>query len=94
MFSEGKIFKINNFRVANNNVIIFDSQQKQLNKSKEFINGLLDKEIKKGTLKTEEKSKIQSNFSLTEDINSFKNADFIVEVNYFAFFYSNCHVGS
>lgn len=51
-----------------------------MNKSKEFINGLLDKEIKKGTLKPEEKSNIQNNFSMTEDLNSFKNADFIVEV--------------
>jgi len=69
-----------NFRVADNDVIIYDTNQKQLNKSKEFIDGLLEKEIKKGTLKAEDKSRIQNNFSLTEDLQSFKNADFIVEV--------------
>jgi 3-hydroxyacyl-CoA dehydrogenase len=50
---------------------------------------LLDKEIKKGSLKAEEKSKIHENFSLTDDLNSFKNVDFIVEVKMFIHFNLN-----
>ena len=52
-----------------------------MEKSKNFIEGLLDKEIKKFTLKPEEKYSIQNNFTFTDDLNSFKNTDFIIEVN-------------
>lgn len=64
-------------------MIIYDTQAKQLKKSKDFIDNLLDKEVKKGSLKIEDKGKIQHNFSLTEDLNTFQKADFIVEVNIF-----------
>jgi len=67
-------------RVARNNVILYDENNTQLEKSKKFINSLIDKEIAKNTLQSNEKDNILSSISYSSNINDFKNADFVVEV--------------
>ena len=39
----------------------------------------MDKEITKGTLKSEDKENITKNFSFTDDLNNFKETNFVVE---------------
>ena len=67
-------------RVARNNVILYDENNTQLAKSMKFINSLIDKEIAKNTLQSNEKDNILSSISYSSNINDFKNADFVVEV--------------
>ncbi len=77
MSSEGIIF--DNFRVANNKVLLYDTSKIQLDKANKFVNSLLEKEIAKGTLKLEEKDSIQKNFTFTDDLDTFKSTNFVVE---------------
>jgi 3-hydroxybutyryl-CoA dehydrogenase len=58
---------------------MYDTSKVQLDKAHKFINSLMDKEVLKGTLKNEEKETFNKNFSFTDDLNNFKNANFVVE---------------
>jgi len=60
-------------------VFIYDSNKSQLDKCSKYTNSLIDKEISKGLLKKEEKEEIINNFNYTDDFNTFKNCQFIVE---------------
>jgi 3-hydroxybutyryl-CoA dehydrogenase len=66
-------------RVSKHKVLIYDNSKQQLDKSFKYVNSLLDKEITKGLIKEEEKKEIISNFNFTDDFNSFKQANFVVE---------------
>ncbi len=66
-------------RQANKKVIIFDSNKAQLSKSQAFIDKLIDKEISKKTLSDNDKVNLNKNFIYSDDINSMKETQFIVE---------------
>jgi len=67
-------------RVSKNNVLLFDENSAQLEKSKKFITSLIDKEITKNTLQSSDKENILKNISFTSKIEDFSKVDFVVEV--------------
>jgi 3-hydroxybutyryl-CoA dehydrogenase len=66
-------------RVAQHNVILYDTNSNQLAKSSKFMDNLLDKEIAKGTLNNDLKTNIKSNMKFTDNLQEFTNCSFIVE---------------
>jgi len=66
-------------RQASKSVMIYDSNKNQLQKSESFINKLIEKEIGKKQISLEEKERISKRFTFTDNIQSMKEADFIVE---------------
>jgi 3-hydroxybutyryl-CoA dehydrogenase len=67
------------FRTSEHNVVVYDVNSSQLDKSKNFIKGLLDKEITKGTLKSDERSTIDSRFKFSTNLNDFQECQFAIE---------------
>ena len=66
-------------RQANAKVIIYDSNKLQLEKSQDFINNLLNKELTKKTIEEINVNSIKDNFLFSSDLNSLKESSFIVE---------------
>ena len=67
-------------RTANKNVIIYDSNPKQLSNSLSFLNKLLDKEVTKNTLDNTQTQTILNRFKFTSELNELAlNSNFIVE---------------
>ncbi|KAJ3333586.1 hypothetical protein HDU76_006327 [Blyttiomyces sp. JEL0837] len=65
--------------IAKANVILLDPDQNQLDKGLKLIDVYLEKDIVKGKLTQEEKSATLGRIQTTEDINDFKNVDFVIE---------------
>lgn len=65
--------------MSKHKVFVYDSNKAQLEKCSKYAHSFIDKEITKGTLKKEEKEEIVSNFNFTNDINAFKDCQFVVE---------------
>jgi 3-hydroxybutyryl-CoA dehydrogenase len=59
--------------------MLYDTNKTQLEKANKYVNSLLEKEISKGSLKSEEKAAIQQNFTFTDDLETFKATNFVVE---------------
>lgn len=66
-------------RVGKKRTIVYDANANQLNKSSNFINNLLDKEIQKNKLSSEEKTEILKRFTFSSDINQLKDITFLIE---------------
>ncbi|KXS20308.1 hypothetical protein M427DRAFT_94732 [Gonapodya prolifera JEL478] len=65
--------------VAKRNVVIMDTQQKQLDGGLKFIDGLLKKEVSKGRLSEAEIPDIKGRLQVTTTTDSFSDVDFVVE---------------
>ncbi|KAI8846332.1 3-hydroxyacyl-CoA dehydrogenase [Chytridium lagenaria] len=61
------------------NVLLLDSDQRQLEKSVKLIDILLEKDILKGRITKEEKAATLARIRTTDDINDFSEVDFAIE---------------
>ncbi|KAJ3214601.1 hypothetical protein HDU67_001466 [Dinochytrium kinnereticum] len=61
------------------NVLLLDSDQRQLEKSVKLIDILLEKDILKGRITKEEKAQTLARIRTTDDINDFSEVDFAIE---------------
>lgn len=66
-------------RQANRNVIVYDNSKAQLNKSSQFIDKLIEKEVSKKSLDSTQAVDVKSRFKFSDDINSMKETDFVIE---------------
>jgi 3-hydroxybutyryl-CoA dehydrogenase len=66
-------------RQAGKNVIIYDSNKAQLQKSESFISKLIEKEIQKKSVTEEEKERILKRFTYSDNIQSLVESNFIIE---------------
>ena len=67
------------FSQYNYQVILYDINMNYLRKAIDTISLNIDRQIKKGTIPGEEKEKILKHITITTDINTIKDADFVIE---------------
>jgi 3-hydroxybutyryl-CoA dehydrogenase len=66
-------------KIANKQVVLYDSNETQIRKSNEFLIKLLDKDISKGKLQEAEKQEILKRMTFTTNIDKLTSANLIVE---------------
>ncbi|KAK5583997.1 hypothetical protein RB653_005604 [Dictyostelium firmibasis] len=66
-------------QVAKKNVILVDLNKNVIEKSLIGINGFLQKSVSKGVITEEDKENTLKRISFSDDLNSLKNVDFVVE---------------
>lgn len=66
-------------RQASRNVVVYDTNKNQLNKSSQFIDKLIEKEVAKKTLDNTQAVDVKKRFVFSDDINSLKETGFVIE---------------
>jgi 3-hydroxybutyryl-CoA dehydrogenase len=64
---------------AKADVLLMDAKKTQLDKGLKYIDILLEKDILKGKITSEEKRDILARLSTTQDLHDFSNVDFVIE---------------
>lgn len=68
-------------QVAKRNVILVDLNKAVVEKSLININGFLQKSVAKGVITEEDRQSTLKRISFSDDLNSLKNVDFVIEVS-------------